>query len=310
MSALADTERSNSAQPYEFRGTTKIDRARVRAMEVAHESFSRQTANIIGSYLRGAAQMEQVATSQMPFSEYIATLPVGGLLGVIDSDDLQAPIIIDMDVELALAIANRLQGGSGRPPSPRRLSNLEQRLLREVLAEAVTALGESLKPYLADPPRLSYVESSPQRLQVTRTTELVVYMAFKVDAVMSGGPPINGIMSLCYPASATDLIASKVHTVAESDGDTAGFSLAEPLLDTVVDVAAHLGAAPMPARQLSRLAVGDIVRLGVEPGEPAVVLAAGRPVATAHAARRGRNLAVRVAATRTTDPDPERKDLS
>ncbi len=296
--ATAPASSVDRCEPYDFRGTAKFGREQVRALQVAHEAFARRVASLLGAQLRGLVQVEPMGIEQVTFDDYVRSTPTPAVLGVIDCQPLPAPVVIDLDISLALSVVDRMLGGDGRPTAVRRPTDLESDLLRDVLGGPMQALGSTLEAYAEVQPQLAALEDNPQLLQVAGPADLALVLTFRVAIVQ--GAQAEGVLTLCYPVAALEPIVEQLSRGPGQDephGD--GTSPLAPLLaDTRLDMRVRLGAAQVSAAALAALEPGDVIRLDVDPDEPAVASVGGREVALGHIGRRGRRLALLVRAAR------------
>ena len=284
-------------EPYDFRGTAKFGREQVRALQVAHEAFARRVASILGAQLRGLVQVDPMGIEQVTFDDYVRSTPTPAVLGVVDCDPLPAPVVLDLDISLALSVVDRMLGGDGRPTEVRRPTDLETHLLGDVLGGPMQALASTLEAYTVVQPQLTALEHNPQLLQIAGPADLALVLTFRVAIVQ--GAQAEGVLTLCYPIAALEPIVEQLSRGSGQTELTAGPSPLAPLLaETRVDVRVRLGAAQVSAAALAALQPGDVIRLDAEPDEPAVASVGDRQVALGHIGRRGRRLALLVRAAR------------
>ncbi|MBW3657868.1 MAG: flagellar motor switch protein FliM, partial [Actinobacteria bacterium] len=134
---------------YDFRRPTTFAREHVRSLAVAHEVFVRRFASALNSALRTVVQMEPVSVEQMSYDDYIRSMPNPTVLTTVGLQPLPAAAVLEMNVQLALVLVDRMLGGQGVPVAPRRPTEVETHLLHELVATGLGAFAETLKP-LAD----------------------------------------------------------------------------------------------------------------------------------------------------------------
>lgn len=281
-------------EPYDFRGTNKFGREEVRALQVAHELFARSVASSLGGQLRGLVQVEPMGIEQITFGDYISSTPSPAVLGIVDLAPLPVPAVADVDVGLGLSVVDRVLGGNGAVHGPRRPTELELDLLRQVFGGIIDALRATLRPYSDAQPSLQNLEHNPQLVQVAGPADLVVVLSFRV--FVAQGQRTEGMLTLCYPLPTLEpLLEQMVGERPRPELPTGDVSPLAPLLArTPVEVTVRLGAVSVPAREVAALRPGDVIRLNLDADEAAVAEVEGHLVATGHVGRRGRRLALLV----------------
>lgn len=293
MTAHASAPPAAAGEPYDFRGTAKFGRDQIRALQVAHEVFSRRVASALSTHLRAFVQLEATDVHQIPFDDYVRSSATPTVLGVIDCHPLPAPALVDVDAGTALSVVDRMLGGSGRTGAARRPTDLETALLRTVLADVADGIRRTLAPFVAVDPTLQAVEHNPQLVQVAAPTDLTVVLSFHVSIAQPAAT--EGMVTLCYPVAALEPLVDQLdHDHGTPPADVPHRPLAPLLRTTPVEMAVSLGDVDLAARDIARLAPGDVIRLDVDPDEPAAAHVEGRPVARGHPGRRGRRLALLV----------------
>ncbi len=287
---------------YDFRRPDRFGREQIRHLDALHEVFARRFSSGLGGQLRALVSLEPVALDQLGFDDYLRSMPNPTVVGVVNVPPLAGAVTLELDVQLALVLVDRLLGGRPGPGGagdPRRPTELETFLLRDLLTTAVAALAEALEGVGDLRPALAGLEYNPQFLQLAAPSETVLLVTYRLT--VAGDGTCEGLLTLCYPASVAGPLLEQVSEALPAEApaqDPATEPLRELLEDIEVGLTVRLRDCPVPARDVAALRVGDVLRLDHRVDEPALVAVGDMPVLTAHLGRRGRRLAVAVEAWR------------
>lgn len=290
----------------DFRRPSRIGRDAVIALEATHDAFVRRlsTAWSGGSY--AAIELEHVATDHLSIDDFVRSLPSPTALATLRIPALGAVAFVQVDLPFALLYVERLLGGVGDPasaPVARRPTDLESALIaNEVLGPTTAAVDDALRDLGGEPATLVGFETAPQPMQLGSPGELLILLTYRVE--VRGELPGQGLVTVAYPVA--PLVGQLDHLVgggaSAEDGadDRAVAAMTDALGRTPVDVRVRIGDSTIPASQLARLAVGDVLSLDHALERPARLDCDDRPVGTAYLGRRGRRLAVQVLASPAT----------
>lgn len=299
---------------YDFRRPTTFAREHVRSLAVAHEVFVRRFASALNSALRTVVQMEPVSVEQMSYDDYIRSMPNPTVLTTLTLAPLPAAVVLEMNVQLALVLVDRMLGGQGLPMAPRRPTEIETHLLHELVATGLPAFAETLKPLADVEPEVADVDYNPQLVQVVSPSEVVLLLTYRV--AIAQGTRSEGLLSICYPYSTLGPALNQLSSNLWLDPNvpSSATGLHEPLRAELPEMPVRLTVeAPsvsVPARDVAGLQAGDVLRLGHPADRALLGRVGGADVVAGHLGRRGRRLAFQVtdwraAPTRPTTRGPE-----
>jgi flagellar motor switch protein FliM len=291
---------SDAVLPYDFRRPDRFDPQAVRNLEAAHEIFMRRVGSAWGTVLRGVLTLELAAVDQVTYDDYVRSLPTPALMATVGLAPLPGAIILDLNIELALQLLHRLlgAGGGSAAVAPRRPTDLESAVLADLVRRTLPGLVETLGAFVEVDGELLGVEYNPQLVQAAAPADGVLLLTFTVRATQ--GFAAEGLLTLCYPASAAVLLVDRVAALLRSDEPDDAVdeewrsALHLGLEDVPVDVRISLEDTAVPAVDLAALRVGDVLRLDHRVDRPVRGLVEGREVLSGHLGRRGRRLGVQV----------------
>jgi len=288
-----------SAEPvsYDFRSPGRLSRERVRALQVANETFARQLSTVLSTTLRAVVHARVVSVRQVTYDEYVRTLPNPSLLTVLAFDGLPGAGLFQMPMGVVMSVIDRLLGGAGGREQPSRaLSDIETGLIRSLVtrvAAELTYAFESIAPVHAE---VTSLESNTQFLQLAPPADPVVTTAVELrigDQVATA--------TLCLALSTLKPVLASVDQLSAPsvDGprDAAARSVEQRLQQVEIDVRVAFREVTLTSAEVFSLAVGDVVPLHHPVAEPLVVAADGVTVASATPGSHGKRLACQIVAS-------------
>ena len=299
MSIVTDP-RGTSVSEVDFRRPSRVSRDAIVALEATHELFARRLSTAWSASSYAALEVEHVATDQLSLDDFVRSLPVPTVLGVVHVGGLDANAFVQLDMPFALLVVERLLGGPGDPSTgaiDRRPTELEQALLsHERLEPAVVAIDEALKDLPGDPSQLRSLEIAPQPLQLGSPGDLLLLLTYRVE--IRGDLPAQGLVTIAYPVAPLVPQLDRV-LLGGRDGeqqldDLAASALADTVLDAPLDVRVRIGGTSLDAGVMAGLQPGDVLRLDHPVERPADLVVDERHLGTAHLGKRGRKVAVQI----------------
>ena len=286
-----------SAEPlsYDFRSPGRLSRERVRALQVANETFARQLSTVLSTTLRTVVFARVVSVRQVTYDEYIRTVPNPSLLAVLSFETQPGSALFQLPMGVVMSVIDRLLGGAGGRVQPiRALSDIEVTLVRDLVqrvAAELTYAFESLAPVRAE---LDSLESNTQFLQMAAPADPVV--ATEVE-VRIGDQAASATLCMSL-ATLKPILASvdRASAAATADSRVAAAARAVELRlqEVEIDVTVAFREVTLTSAEVFSLAVGDIVPLRHPVSEPLLVAASGVPVASATPGSHGKRLAAQV----------------
>src|SRR5216683_4741358 len=128
---------------YDFRRPDRFSKEHIRAIQNIHETFARVTASSLSSYLRSATTVSLSSIEQVVYDEYIHQLANPTLVNLIELQPLAGRIVVEMNMNLGLAMLDRMMGGAGQVNARRNeLTDIEMALLRSLGATVSAGLKD------------------------------------------------------------------------------------------------------------------------------------------------------------------------
>lgn len=179
---------------------------------------------------------------------------------------MDAKMALDMNLQVAYAILERMLGGQGGYASGNgTLTEIETTLIKRVITQAFKLYANVWENIENLTVKWEAIESNPQFVQIAAANDTVILIALRTTI-----GEITGRMTLCLPHLVVEPVLPKLAThqwyssIAKINEPQQDVILKN--LDTVkVPVIAELGRATLPVVDLLNLQVGDVI--GIETGK-------------------------------------------
>lgn len=294
--------RRRTVVPYDFRRPQTFNREHARALEIANETFARQFSTVLSTTLRSVSPVGLASVSQRTYDEHVRTMANPSYLAVLDLAPLPGQSLLHLPLDVVMAIVDRLLGGPGSGRYPQRaLSDIEDALIRNLMARVLRELNYAYESLAALDATVARQESNPQFVQVAAPSDMVVVSTFDIRVGAYAGQATLGI-PLRSLQSALDAVTAGTSRSPARGGEGSGLRLAldARVADAPVEVSVRFGTVPLRSSDIVGLQPGDVVPLHHPVAAPLTVAVAGVPRFSAVAGRHGSRLACLI-----VDPNSE-----
>ena len=278
----------------DFRRPSKFARDQIRRLQTAHESFCRSVSSRLSAELRTSLQLDVIGTDQLPYATVMAEeVPPHALVTVLDVDPLGTEIVVIMEMQLALALVDRLLGGTGMTPAAGGgMTEVEIAVARRALSSLVEPLSDTWLDFADVQLSISTTSTLPMTVQVVPPSEPTLLLNFQVDV-----DGLFSIMTLCMPhrsvAPLMDRLEQAHYGVAAVD-EVSARAVRTAMKGVEVELRAEVGSVDMTLEDVIGLKPGDTVGLERKVSDGATLLAANVPAYEVAPGRNGRSRAVQV----------------
>lgn len=278
--AKAKLEKSTKkTKPYDFRRPDKFVKEQLRTINKIHENFSRTVTTSLSTMLRTMVSVQVISVDQITYEEYIRSVPNPSVISVFDvGGDLKGNAVFEINPSLALAMIDRLFGGTGKALSKSRpLTAIEENVIKKIIARLLNDLTEAWQQFVSIEPKIELMESNPQFTQIAPPTAMVLLITFEVRV-----HDTEGTSNICFPHIVLEPILEKLNVQflyssinkIESEGNAS--KLEESLKKAKIPLVVELGRTEISVSDFLSLNINDVIILKKSTSDLLDVHAGGR----------------------------------
>jgi flagellar motor switch protein FliM len=279
---------------YDFRRPDRVPKAFLRSLQLLHEKFCTNFSSSLSAYLRTVTEANTLSVEQTTYAEFLRSVHDPTCFNALTIKPLGGLAALEIDLDLAFPLIDRLLGGSGKPPTvSRNITEIERNVIQGVINSFTAHLTDAWHTSSQVTFQFQSSESRPQLLQIALPNEVIILFTFEIKLGES-----RGNMRLCIPYASLESISSKFEreiSIPPAGNHREDFQrLFAHLRRIPLLVSAELPGTSVRVRDLLGLKVGDIVRLDYKANENIVLTVGGKPGFEAQLARTNSNKAARV----------------
>jgi len=267
---LKKEETQKKVRSYDFKRAVRFSKDHIRSLTRIHENFARYLTTYFSAQLRTFVQINVVQVEQLPYDEFIRSIPKMTILNIFEAEPLEGRMVLEVHPNVAYAMLDRLLGGAGASPAKTaNLTEIETIVMERVFSKAFESLKEAWKTVMEIEPRLDSLETNPQFMQIVSPNETIALISLS-----SKIGDTSGMINLCIPhvviepilprLSVNNLFFSPKKTRAPEEVEL----LQERLNRASLPIVAELGQSAITIREFLQLAQGDVIALDRPVNQP------------------------------------------
>lgn len=256
-----DTQKKIRA--YDFKRAVRFSKDHIRSLTRIHENFARYLTTYFSAQLRTFVQINVVQVEQLPYDEFIRSIPKMTILNIFEAEPLEGRMVLEVHPNVAYAMLDRLLGGIGTAPSKiANLTEIETIIMERIFSRAFESLQEAWKTVIDISPRMEALETNPQFMQIVSPNETIALISLSTKI-----GDTSGMINLCIPHVVIEPIMPKlsVHHWFVSQKKSRVPEEVEALKHRVnkakLPIIAELGESQLSIREFLGLTVGDVIAL-------------------------------------------------
>ena len=290
-------------RPYDFQRPHQLSRGQLDAVTSTIATFWRATGNFLSAYLRTPVQLQQLVVHQIPYEEMLQSIKMPAVLGVFQSDPLPGTALLECSPGIAVAMIDRALGGHGvGVTAARRLSELEQTIMRRIFERLLGLYGDVWEPLVGFEPKLTTMEHNPAFAQIAGEGDLVLVARQQLIIDSNRGQlmmvwPYPNIAPLAESALRAQLIRDGSMENVEVKGDL----MKKHVESVAIPGSVLLGRTELSLGEFDQLKVGDALVLRNRYDQPLTMRLSSREKFLVLPGRSRGRLAVRVISRKGDD---------
>jgi len=267
---LKKEESERKVKVYDFKRALRFSKDHIRSLTRIHENFARLLTTYFSAQLRTYVQISVASTDQIPYEEFIRSIPKMTILNVFEVPPLDGRIIFEINPNIAYAMLDRVLGGQGSSINKvENLTEIETRIMTQLFERAVENLREAWSTIADIETELTDFEVNPQFLQTVSPNETVVVISF--NTVIGD---TTGMINICIPHVVLEPMIPKLSVRYWMQPNTKPKNVEETefikkrINTTNLNVIAELGKTTISINDLLNLDVGDVIVLDKNTDQP------------------------------------------
>ncbi|GIM47809.1 flagellar motor switch protein FliM [Collibacillus ludicampi] len=263
---------------YDFKRAMRFSKDQIRSLSRIFENFSRSLTTYFSGQLRTFVQIQVISVEQLPYEEFIRSIPKMTILNVLHVHPLDGKFIMEFNPNIAYAMLERLLGGTGTGTSEARaLTEIESTILERVFSGCLPSFQEAWKGIAEIVLEMEQLEVNPQFLQIVTPNETVAVVSLSMKI-----GDTSGMINICMPHVVLEPIMPKLsaHYWLDTKRSEIDMNQVRSLRSNVarapVPIIAELGTSTITVGELLGLAVGDVITLDQSVGTKIQVKVGGR----------------------------------
>lgn len=261
---LKNEEKEKKVRVYDFKRALRFSKDQIRSLSRIHENFSRLLTTYFSAQLRTYVNIEVASVDQLPYEEFIRSIPTMTILNIFSVPPLEGRILMESNPNIAYAMLDRVLGGRGSSVNKvDNLTEIETTIMSHLFERSLENYQEAWGSIVDIDPILEEFEVNPQFLQMVSPNETVVVVSLNTTIGET-----SGMINICIPHVVLEPIIPKlsVHYWMQKqqpkERNTEEVNaLAKTIRGAEVDVRALLGESDMSIEQFLGLKKDDVIRL-------------------------------------------------
>jgi flagellar motor switch protein FliM len=293
---LKKEEATKKVKVYDFKRALRFSKDQIRSLTRIHENFARLLTTFFSAQLRTYVQISVASADQLPYEEFIRSIPKMTILNVFEVPPLDGRILLEVNPNIAYAMLDRMLGGRGTSINKvDNLTEIETKIMTNLFEKAFSHLRDAWESIAEIDPILTDFEVNPQFLQMVSPNDTVVVISLNTQIADS-----SGMINICIPYVVLEPIIPRlsVHywmqTQKKEREPQEVQALEKRLKQAHVPVIAELGTATITIQEFLQLGVGDVIQLDQTIHEPLVVKIGEVPKFTGQPGKMHKRLAVQI----------------
>lgn len=281
---------------YDFKRALRFSKDQIRSLTRIHENFARLLTTYFSAQLRTYVQINVASVDQIPFEEFIRSIPNMTLLNIFEVPPLEGNIIMEVNPNVAYSMLDRLMGGVGDGPGKvDNMTEIETKILTNLFERSFDNLREAWAGIIEIDPFLSEMEVNPQFLQMISPNETVVVISFNIIIGES-----SGMINICIPHVVLEPIVPNLsvrywmQTNKKEPSPEQSIILEKRLKQASLPITTELGQGSMSVEDFLYLQAGDVISLDTKIEDPLIVKVGDIPKFTAQPGHMRNRMAVQI----------------
>jgi flagellar motor switch protein FliM len=294
---------------YDFRRALRFSKDQIRSLTRIHENFARLLTTFFSAQLRTYVHINVASADQIPYEEFIRSIPKMTILNVFDVSPLEGRVLMEVNPNIAYAMMDRMLGGRGTSYNKiESLTEIETKIMSNMFEKAFENFQEAWGSISDIDPQLTEFEVNPQFLQMVSPNETVVVISLNTTIGEA-----SGMINMCIPHVVLEPILPKLSgkfwmQTDKKEGLPIEYEVLQKEIHKAdVSVTAEIGTSEISIQDFLMLDIGDVIELNQGIDQPLMIKVGDIPKFVGQPGKINKKLAIQVFDTlKGEDDDGER----
>lgn len=208
---MSDSLSEKKVKDYDFKAPKKFTKEQLKTIGTIYESYARLFSSYLTSITRFYCKVEVLQIEEQRFYEFNNALPDCTLMGNIDllfnenDDVMDTRCMVQFSNAVTFSLIDRLLGGYGKNTDlSRNFTDIEIRVIRNVLEKTGDLLKEVFSPFIDVTPSLVDIESNARVNQPITADEVIILATLQIEY-----NDVKNVVTITIPAITMESIISK-----------------------------------------------------------------------------------------------------
>jgi flagellar motor switch protein FliM len=281
---------------YDFKRALRFSKDQIRSLTRIHENFARLLTTFFSAQLRTYVQITVASVDQIPFEEFVRSIPNMTLINVFEVPPLDGNILMEINPNIAYSMLDRLMGGVGTSHSNvDNLTEIETKIMTNLFERSFDNLREAWENIAEIDPMLVELEVNPQFLQMISPNETVVVIS--LNTIIG---ETSGMINICVPHVVLEPIVPNLSVRYWMQTNTKAISpeqskmLENRIKQAELPLIAELGTTNLTIEDFLQMNVGDVVQIDQKIVDPLILKVGNLPKFTVQPGKLNKKMAVQI----------------
>jgi len=293
---LKQEDEEQKVKVYDFKRALRFSKDQIRGLTRTHENFARLLTSYFSAQLRSYVSINVASVDQIPYEEFIRSVPSRTVLTVFSVAPLEGRILVEISPSIAYSVLDRVLGGQGSGVNKiDNLTEIETTIMSRFFDRSMQALEESWSSMVEIEAILEEFEVNPQFIQMVSPNETVIVITLNVEIGKT-----SGMMNICIPHIVLEPIISKLSVHYWMQNQTTKLlpenyeRMSKNIKSVEVDSKVILGESTITIQEFLNLENNDVIVLNQKINEPLTMYTNNEPKFYVQPGRKNKKLAVQI----------------
>ncbi|MFY3793397.1 flagellar motor switch protein FliM [Ureibacillus sp. MALMAid1270] len=289
-------DETKKVKVYDFKRALRFSKDQIRSLTRIHENFSRLLTTFFSAQLRTYVQINVASVDQIPFEEFVRSIPNMTLINIFEVPPLDGNILMEINPNIAYSMMDRLLGGTGSSYSNvDNLTEIEQKIMTNLFERSFDNLREAWDNIVEIDPMLIELEVNPQFLQMISPNETVIVIS--LNTIIG---ETTGMINICIPHVVLEPIIHNLSVqywmqsnIKETSPEQSKV-LEKSVKQAEIELIAELGTTDITIEDFLYMSIGDVIQLDKKIDDPLVLKVGNIPKFIVQPGKRNKKMAIQI----------------